>query len=149
MREEYARAARCFETGARGFLAYTQELNKKDNLDIHGLQDVIALAETRGEFYFLSELHRMKAELFLIDEKQSEAEASFQKALQIARQQNAKSWELRAAIGLSKLWADQGKTGQAKEILLPLYRWFTEGFETKEYIQAKQLLEQIETHSAD
>ena len=149
MREEYARAARCFETGARGFLAYTQELNKKDNLDIHGLQDVIALAETRGEFYFLSELHRMKAELFLIDEKQSEAEASFQKALQIARQQNAKSWELRAAIGLSKLWADQGKTSQAKEILLPLYRWFTEGFETKEYIQAKQLLEQIETHSAD
>ena len=144
MREEYARAARCYEIGARGKLAYAQEKNKKDNIDINNFQDVISLAETKSEFYCLSELHRMKAELFHLGGNQKESEASFQKALQIARGQNAKSWELRAALGLAKFWAEQGKTAQAKEILLPVYSWFSEGFKTKDYLQAKEFLDEIE-----
>ena len=67
----------------------------------------------------------------------------FTRALAIARQQQAKSWELRAAMSLARLWRDQGKPQQARELLAPVYGWFTEGFDTRDLKEAKALLEEL------
>ena len=61
----------------------------------------------------------------------------------VARQQQAKSWELRAAMSLARLWRDQGKVQQARELLAPVYGWFTEGFDTRDLKEAKALLEEL------
>ena len=73
-----------------------------------------------------------------------EAEACFQQALAIARQQQAKSWELRAAMSLARLWQQQGKRTEARELLAPIYGWFTEGFDTADLQEAKALLDELE-----
>ena len=73
----------------------------------------------------------------------SNAQACFGRALTVARQQQAKSWELRAAMSLARLWRDQGKVQQARELLAPVYGWFTEGFDTRDLKQAKALLEEL------
>ena len=70
-------------------------------------------------------------------------EAYFERALTIARQQQAKSWELRAAMSLARLWRDQGKVQQARELLAPVYGWFTEGFDTRDLKEAKALLKEL------
>ena len=74
---------------------------------------------------------------------EDEAEECFQKALAVARQQDAKSLELRAAMSLSRLWQQQGKTAEAWELLAPIYEWFTEGFDTPDLQEAKALLEML------
>ena len=71
------------------------------------------------------------------------AETHFERALGIARQQQAKSWELRAATSMARLWRDQGKPKQARELLAPIYGWFTEGFNTRDLEEAKALLEEL------
>ena len=71
----------------------------------------------------------------------AKAEAYFEQALSVAREQQAKSWELRAAMSLARLWRDQGKPQQARELLAPVYGWFTEGFDTRDLKEAKALLE--------
>jgi predicted ATPase len=73
------------------------------------------------------------------------AEKYFDCALGVARQQQTKSWELRAAMSLARLWRDQGKVQQARELLAPVYGWFTEGFDTRDLKEAKALLEQLAT----
>jgi predicted ATPase len=73
----------------------------------------------------------------------AKAEAYFEHALAVARQQRAKSWELRAAMSLARLWRDQGKVREARELLAPVYGWFTEGFETRDLKDAKALLEEL------
>jgi predicted ATPase len=72
----------------------------------------------------------------------AKAEAYFERALAVARQQQAKSWELRAAMSMARLWRDEGKVRQARELLAPVYGWFTEGFETRDLKEAKALLEE-------
>ncbi len=67
----------------------------------------------------------------------------FERAVEVARQQQAKSWELRAAMSLARLWRDQGKVQQARELLAPVYGWFTEGFDTRDLKEAKALLEEL------
>ena len=69
------------------------------------------------------------------------AEEYFERALAVAREQQAKSWELRAAMTLARLWRSQGKVQQARELLAPVYGWFTEGFDTRDLKEAKALLE--------
>jgi predicted ATPase len=71
------------------------------------------------------------------------AEAYFERALSVARTQQAKSWELRAAMSLARLWRDQGKVQQARELLAPVYGWFSEGFDTRDLKDAKSLLEEL------
>ena len=71
------------------------------------------------------------------------AEACFERALAVARQQQAKSWELRAAMSMARLWRDQGKPQQARELLAPVYDWFTEGFDTRDLKDAMALLEEL------
>ena len=73
----------------------------------------------------------------------SKAEAYFERAIAIAREQKAKSWELRAATSLARLWRDQGKRQQARDLLAPIYGWFTEGFDTLDLKQAKALLDEL------
>jgi predicted ATPase len=71
------------------------------------------------------------------------AEAYLECAPMVARQQQAKSWELRASMGLARIWRDQGKVQQARELLAPVYGWFTEGFDTRDLQEAKALLEEL------
>ena len=71
------------------------------------------------------------------------AEAYFERALAVARAQQAKSWELRAAMSMARLWRDQGKPQQARELLAPVYGWFTEGFDTLDLKEAKALLDDL------
>jgi predicted ATPase len=91
------------------------------------------------------ELHRLKGQLLLQRERANgrAAEDSFRKAIEVAREQEAKSWELRAATSLARLWMEQGKRVQARDLLAPLYGWFTEGFDTADLKGAKALLDQL------
>ena len=92
---------------------------------------------------FEAELHRIIGDALLSMQRQGEAEVEFTRALAIARQQQAKSWELRAAMSMARLWRDQGKVQQARELLTPVYGWFTEGFDTRDLMEAKALLEEL------
>jgi predicted ATPase len=74
---------------------------------------------------------------------ESKAQAYFERALSVARQQQAKSWELRAAMSMARLWRDQGKRDEARDLLAPVYGWFTEGFDTLDLKEAKELLDQL------
>ena len=89
-----------------------------------------------------AELHRLNGELtrILPGDHDAAAEAAFEEALRIARNQQAKSWELRAAMSMARLWRNQGKVQQARELLAPVYGWFTEGFDTRDLKEAKALL---------
>jgi len=73
----------------------------------------------------------------------AEAARSFERALSIARLQGARLWELRAAVSLASLWADRGQRAQARDLLTPIYAWFTEGFDTADLKDAKALLDQL------
>ena len=88
-------------------------------------------------------MHRVRGELFLSMHDDGAAEASFRKAINVAQHQSAKTWELRAAMSLACLWRDQGKSQQARELLAPVYAWFTEGFDTRDLKEAKALLEKL------
>jgi len=89
-------------------------------------------------------LHRVKGVLLHQTNVQDEAETCFQQALDVARQQEATSLELRAAIGLARLWQSQGKRQEARDLLAPIYEWFTEGFDTTDLQEAKALLNELE-----
>jgi predicted ATPase len=113
--------------------------------------DALALAEDKGERWREAELHRLKGELRLQQWDSmpgdssvlTEAEAHFHEALAIARRQQAKALELRAAMSLSRLWQQQGQCAAARELLAPIYGWFTEGFDTADLQEAKALLEEL------
>jgi predicted ATPase len=92
-----------------------------------------------------AEVHRVRGELLLArgPSGQSEAETSFRKAIDVARQQNAKSWELRAVTSLARVWQQQGRNEEARELLAPVYDWFTEGFDTRDLKEAKALLDEL------
>jgi predicted ATPase len=107
------------------------------------LAEALAVLNDTGERRWEAELHRLKGELLLAHAvgHDAEAEICFRQALAVARQQQAKSWELRAAMSMSRLWQRQGKRTEARELLVPIYGWFTEGFDTADLQEAKALLE--------
>jgi predicted ATPase len=107
--------------------------------------DAMAAVETIKQSLWEAELQRMAGEVALKSPKPdaTKAEAYFERALAVARQQQAKSWELRAAMSMARLWRDQGKRNEARDLLAPVYGWFTEGFDTLDLKQAKTLLEQM------
>ena len=106
------------------------------------LAEALVVANATGERRWDAELHRLQGELLLARsaEHGTEAEACFRQALDIARRQEAKSWELRAATSLSRLWQQHGKRTEAHALLAPLYGWFTEGFDTADLQEARTLL---------
>jgi predicted ATPase len=107
--------------------------------------EALVLVHHTGERWWEAELHRLKGELLLQSspDNQTEAESCFQQAMTIAQTQSAKSWELRAAMSLSRLWQQQGKGDAAWELLGPIYSWFTEGFDTVDLQDAKTLLGEL------
>jgi TOMM system kinase/cyclase fusion protein len=108
------------------------------------LTTALASLHRYGERFFEAELYRLKGDLLLAlsGEQAAEAEACFQRALKVARHQQAKSLELRAALSLSRLWQQQGKQERARHLLAEIYGWFTEGFDTADLQEAKALLDE-------
>ena len=106
-----------------------------------GLSEALQSVEASGEGFWSAELHRSRGLVLQSQNKLGESEVAFTQALQLARQQQAKSWELRAATSLARLWGEQGRRAQAQELLAPVYGWFTEGFDTADLKEAKALLD--------
>ena len=109
------------------------------------LAKVLDRVERTGERWFEAELYRLKGGVMLSlpEDDGREAEGCFRRALDIARHQQAKSWELRAATSLARLRRDQGRRVEARELLAPVYGWFTEGFDTADLKDAKALLDEL------
>jgi predicted ATPase len=115
--------------------------------------EALALVDKAEKNFFEAELYRLKGELLLIQAEADEqpenclrdAERSFRHAIDIARQQGAKSLELRAVMNLSRLWQEQGKREEARQMLAEIYGWFTEGFDTVDLKEAKALLAELAT----
>jgi predicted ATPase len=106
--------------------------------------EATSAVETTKETMFEVEVYRIAGEIALMSPQAdtAEAKAYFERALAVARQQQAKSWELRAAMSMARLWRDQGKRDEARELLAPVYGWFTEGFDTRDLKDAKALLDE-------
>jgi predicted ATPase len=111
------------------------------------IDDAIDKVERSKEKWCEAEVHRIAGEIALnsLASDTEKAEKHFDRALAVARQQQAKSWELRAAMSMARLWRDQGKLQQARELLAPVYSWFTEGFDTLDLKSAKALLDELAT----
>jgi predicted ATPase len=112
---------------------------------LRAVADALEAVQYTGEWHHAAELHRLKGKLRLTQspEPHAEAEACFQQALAIARRQQAKSWELRAAMSLARLWQRQGKRAEARELLAEIYGWFTEGFDTADLQDARALFKDL------
>ncbi len=100
-------------------------------------------SERTGERWFAAELNRHKGQLLLRQGHTEAAEELYRKALSIAEEQEAKLWELRAAASLARLRRDQGRRAEARDLLAPVYGWFTEGFDTPDLKEAKALLDEL------
>src|SRR5262249_11885066 len=105
------------------------------------LDDAMQIAERKGERWFEADLYRHKGERALGQARPQAAEELYHRALAIAREQDAKLWELRAAASLARLHRDQRRRAEARDLLTPVYGWFTEGFDTPDLKEAKLLLE--------
>jgi predicted ATPase len=130
------------------FLSYLAkayaELHQSDDA-WRGIDEVITAVQATKETLCEAEVHRVAGEIALLSPERdvAKAEAYFERALTVARAQQAKSWELRAAMSMAGLWRDQGKVQQARELLAPVYGWFTEGFNTRDLKEAKALLDTL------
>ena len=125
-----------------GILAEAHGRNGEPDEGLRVLADALALVDRTKEAYAAAELHRLQGDLLLQRDRadQPAAEAAYRTAIEIARAQRARSWELRAATSLARLWRDQDKRAEACDLLAPVYGWFTEGFDTPDLRQAKALL---------
>jgi predicted ATPase len=112
---------------------------------LQALAEAHTLVEQHDERWWEAEIYRLRGVLLLRQPgtSQAEAEAWLQRALDVARRQEAKSLELRAAMSLSRLWQQQGKPDEARALLAPIYGWFTEGFDTADLQEAKALLDEL------
>ena len=114
------------------------------------MAQALEICDQTGERLYEAELHRLRGELTLessgqaVDSRVKEVEAYFQKAIEIARHHRTKSWELRAATSLARLWQQQGKKEEARDLLAPVYNWFTEGFDTADLKDAKALMDTLQ-----
>jgi predicted ATPase len=109
------------------------------------VDDATNQVKSTKETWHDAEVHRVAGEIALKSPQHgaAKAEAYFERALAVARQQSAKSWELRAAMSMARLWRDQGKRLEARELLAPVYGWFTEGFDTRDLKEAKALIDEL------
>ena len=107
------------------------------------LDDALHFVERTGERWLAAELYRYKGQLLLRQGHAETAEELYHKALSIAVEQEAKLWELRAAVSLARLWGEQDRRAEARELLAPVYGWFTEGFDTADLKEAKALLDKL------
>ena len=144
-------AANFQDTGARLFLpclfalqAETLGRAGRNDEGLAAASEALALVNDTEQRCWEAELHRIKGNLSLgASPDDTAAEICYHQALEVARRQQAKSWELRAATSLARLWRDQGKPEAARELLAPVYDWFTEGFDTADLKDAKVLLDEL------
>jgi len=131
--------------GSWGLLADSQRGLDRAEDALRSVNTGLALSAERHAPFWDAELQRLKGEIFLQmpDHEEDDAEALFRTAIDIARDQEARSLELRAATSLARLWQKQGKKAEARELLAPVYDWFTEGFDTADLKDAKALLEEL------
>jgi predicted ATPase len=117
------------------------------------LDEALDLVEETGERVWEAELYRLRAELLLMQGDEAGAEASlqaensYQQAIEVARRQHAKSWELRATASLARLWRKQGRVDEARQMLAEIYDWFTEGYDTADLREARTLLGELSSSS--
>jgi predicted ATPase len=109
------------------------------------IDQAMTAVEATKETWWEAEIHCISGEIALKPPKAdpTKAEAYFERALSVARAQQAKSWELRATMSMARLWRDQGKRHEARNLLAPIYGWFTEGFDTLDLKEAKALLDEL------
>jgi len=107
------------------------------------LDEALQIAGKTGEHWREAELNRRKGQLLLQQEQSEAAEDLYYRALSISREQDAKLWELRATVSLARLRRDQGRCAKARDLLGPIYNWFTEGFDTQDLKEAKALLDDL------
>jgi predicted ATPase len=124
-------------------LATTYARLKEIDEASRAIGEAITAAASTMEIWCDAEILRVNGEMEVARGNSDKAEKYFERALVIARQQQAESWELRASMSLARLWRDQGKPQQARELLAPVYGWFTQGFDTRDLKEAKALLEEL------
>jgi class 3 adenylate cyclase/predicted ATPase len=120
---------------------YGMAARPKEGLD--WLAEAAKVMEITGDRWVEAEMHRMRGTLLLSMHEHAAAEHNYHCALAVAQRQSVKFWELRAALDLARLWCDQGKREEARELLAPVYGWFTEGFDTLDLKEAKALLDDL------
>jgi predicted ATPase len=137
-------------TGAQGNMPYqialmagASEISGRIEEALSLLEHALQIVESTGERWFSAELNRHKGQLLLRQGLTDAAEELYRKALSIAREQEAKLWELRAAVSLARLRGDQGRRAEARDLLAPIYGWFTEGFDTADLKDAMTLLAEL------
>ena len=108
------------------------------------LEEALASTEVSGERWWQAELHRLRGRLLVARGQHDEGEACFRRAIEVSRGQRARTLELRAATSLARLWSDRGRNAEARDLLAPIYCWFTEGFGTLDLKEAKILLDAME-----
>src|SRR6516165_973404 len=137
-------------TGSRVYLPFCLSHLSRAHAELGQFDDAcrcigeaLTAVKTTKERWYEAEINRIAGEIALLllpEPDAAKAEANFERALVVARQQQAKSWELRAAMSMARLWRDQGKRNEARELLAPIYGWFKEGFDTRDLKEAKALL---------
>jgi len=126
-------------------LAETYGAASQPDAGLRLLDEAHTVIDSTQERFYEAEVHRVQGALVLVQaaDQHAQAETCFQHALAIARRQQARSWELRAAMSLSRLWQQQGKQAEARALLAPIYGWFTEGFDTADLQEARALLDEL------
>jgi predicted ATPase len=134
---------RCYLSATLYSLAEAQAKAGHPEEGLATLAEALALVEETDERHCEAELYRLRAELLLMQGDDAEAEASLHNAIEVARRQHTKSWELRATVSLCRLWQEQGRMDQARQMLAEVYGWFSEGFDTPDLQEAKALLNEL------
>jgi len=139
-----AAGARISQTSHLGFLAAVH-LDNAQVPEAHAMLDQASAAAAGGERFFLSELYRLKGDAVLAEHgPPADAASWFERAIEVARRQQAKSFELRATVSLARMRRQQGNPGEVREMLFGIYDWFSEGFDTEDLQDAKALLEELD-----
>jgi predicted ATPase len=120
------------------------DLNQRDDASRY-IEEAITVIETTGQSLWAAEVNRLAGEIALQSQEPDKAQRSFERSLEIARKQQAKSLELRVAMSMARHWRDQGNRKQACGLLAPIYGWFAEGFDTRDLNEAKALLQELTT----
>ena len=138
-----SRGVRMYQSGILYTLAGALARAGQPEQGLTTLDEALAMVEKTDQRHSEADLHRVRGELRLMQGDEAGAEAGFLKAIEVARRQNAMSWELRATMSLARLWQAQGKGEEARQRLAEVYGWFSEGFETADLVEARELLGEL------